>query len=164
MRLAVVGVWTLVGLGVAAGLLLLPTYVYLRGQVVAQGARLASLEASVAASGGNEVEARLSALDANAALLSALAAAPSASKAVYQVLGISRAGITLSGFSFGAAQGTKPSTLVITGTADTRDHLRAYQLALSGAPFITAADLPISAYAKDSNISFGITLTLTQMP
>jgi len=46
------------------------------------------------------------------------------------------------------------------GIAATRDALRNYQIALQNAAFARAADLPVSAYAKDSNISFNITITL----
>jgi hypothetical protein len=38
--------------------------------------------------------------------------------------------------------------------------LRSYQLALQGASFARAVDLPVSAYAKDADIAFTVTITL----
>jgi hypothetical protein len=57
--------------------------------------------------------------------------------------------------------GKAPGTLSVSGIAVTRGALRAYQLALQSAPFAVAANLPVSAYAKDTDIAFTITVTLT---
>jgi hypothetical protein len=89
---------------------------------------------------------------------------------VRSALAIAHPGITLSGFVYTAATtgGTKqaktvrptPATLAITGVAKTRDALRNYQLALEDAPFALRADLPVSAYAEETDAPFTITITL----
>ena len=76
------------------------------------------------------------------------------------VLAISHPGITLSGFDYVPGAGKNPGTLAISGTAATRDTLRNYQTALQSAPFAVTANLPVSAYAKDTGIPFSITVTL----
>jgi len=60
---------------------------------------------------------------------------------------------------FTAEDGKK--ILSVSGTAANREALRTYQLALQGAPFTLTAALPVSAYAKDSDIAFTITITLS---
>ena len=77
------------------------------------------------------------------------------------VLVIPRPGIVLSGFDYEPSVGKSAGTLAVSGTATTRDALRNYQLALEGASFARSADLPVSAYAKDTDITFTITVTLT---
>ncbi len=54
--------------------------------------------------------------------------------------------------------------MTVSGMAATRDALRQYATALGGLPYVSKADLPISAYAKDSDITFTITLTGTLTP
>jgi hypothetical protein len=80
---------------------------------------------------------------------------------VRDILSIARSGVTLSGFSYATTNEKGARTFSISGIAATRDALRTYQLALSGAPFIQTVHLPVSAYAKDSDISFTLTVTLT---
>jgi hypothetical protein len=77
-----------------------------------------------------------------------------------KVLDISHPGIALSGFLYLPANGKKPGTLSISGSSATRDTLRGYQTAIQSAPFVKSADLPVSAYAKDTDIAFTITVIL----
>ncbi len=48
--------------------------------------------------------------------------------------------------------------------AQTRDALRGYVEALNQLPYVSKADLPISAYAKESAIPFMVTLTGSLQP
>ena len=96
----------------------------------------------------------------DAAALNALADIPSASGIFRTVLAVSRPGITLSGFAYTPAGDKAPRVLILSGAAATRDALRSYQLALQGASFALSATLPVSAYAKDTDIAFAITVTL----
>lgn len=160
IRLLTVGVALGIILVVAMGILLLPTHLYLQQQSDTKQRQLAVVEAGLAASDEVQLEARLKALSGNAALLTTLSSTPTASAVVSTLLSVSSPGITLSGLLFTAGKGGVPGTLAVTGTADTRDHLRAYQLAILATPFAKSADLPISAYASDSNIGFTITITL----
>jgi len=148
------------GLVLAATVLLVPTFVFLSKSMRAKEAHLANIESAFSSTDEAALSARLTALSRNAATLSSLARAPSASATVRTALAISRPGIVLSGFVYAPVSGTRPGTLSISGVAATRDALRSYQLALSSSSFATSADLPVSAYAKDSDILFTIVVTL----
>ncbi|MFZ1074973.1 MAG: hypothetical protein WAN50_01205 [Minisyncoccia bacterium] len=161
LRLCTVAVWFLTALTLAAMVLLLPTYTLLAENASTQQAHLASIEAAMSSGDESSLAARVSALNANAAALSALANAPSASATLRSVLGVAHAGVSLNELSYTPAKGKGAGTVAISGTAATRDALRAYQLALSGASFAHAVDLPVSAYAQDTAIPFTITVTLT---
>ncbi|MFA6969692.1 MAG: hypothetical protein WC217_03815, partial [Candidatus Paceibacterota bacterium] len=147
-------------LTLAAMALLVPTYVLLGESSRAKTARLANIESVLSSSDESVLSARVAALSSNTAALSALRESPSASSVIRSVLDISRPGVTLSDFSYQPTRGTVPGTLTVSGVAATRDSLRSYQLLLSGASFVRVANLPVSAYAKDSDIDFTITLAL----
>lgn len=159
-RFGVVVIWLGTLLVAVAAVLLLPTYVFLAGSASAKDAHLASIRSALSSSDQAALSARLSTLSNDAATLMALSRSPSVSKVVSAVLAVSRPGITVSGFTYTAAFGKVAGTLALSGTAATRDALRSYQLALQSAPFARSADLPVSAYAKDTNIDFIITITL----
>ena len=160
LRLGVVAALLASTLIVAAALLLLPTYVFLEKSFQTKEAHLASIESTLASVSEKKLSDRLAALSADAATLTAIANAPSASAIIRAVLATARPGVTLSSFDYTPAAPGSHGTLSISGTATTRDALRSYQLALQNAPFALAADLPVSAYAKDTNIAFTISVTL----
>ena len=171
-RLGVVAVLLVTALTVVAGALLLPTYVFLAQSTRAKEARLASVEAALTEGVEASLSARLSALSRDADALSALGRAPSASAVIRATLAVPRAGITLSSITYAPALSAAPkpgapaapktlATLALSGVAATRDALRNYQLALQAAHFARSADLPISAYAKDTNNIFIITVALS---
>ncbi|MBU6388429.1 hypothetical protein KGQ72_00925 [Patescibacteria group bacterium] len=160
LRLSVVSVLFVTALLLVAMLLLVPTYVLLVGSQSAKEAHIATIESTLSSSNGTTLSARLTALSDNAATLSALAHLPSASAIIRSVLAIARPGVTLSGLAYTPPAGKNSGALALSGVAATRDALRSYQLALQGTPSILSADLPVSAYAKDSNIAFTITVTL----
>ena len=160
LRLGVVAAFVISAFAVAAGLLLLPTYVFLSQSESAKLVRLASVEATLASTGDSELSARLATLMADATTLAELAHAPSPSAVLREMLSIKRQGISLSGITYTGAAGKNVGTLAITGTAATRDALRNYQIALQASPFAAAVTLPVSAYAKDTDIAFTVTVTL----
>lgn len=144
----------------STAILLIPTYVFLNGSANSKEINLARIESSFSSTDENVLSSRLAALSTNAATLVALSNAPSVSSIIGEMLAVSRPGITLSGFSLVPSIGKSSGTLVVSGSSATRDALRNYQLALQGSPFALSAILPVSAYAKDSNIAFTITITL----
>lgn len=160
LRFGVVCIMFLIMLTFVSAVLLVPTYVYLAKSVSAKEAHLATIESAFSSASEKELSARLAALSSDVAILTALADAPSVSKIMSAVLAVSRPGITLSSFTYTPAEGKTPGTLIISGTAMTRDALRNYQLALQSAPFAVSATLPVSAYAEDTYIAFTITVTL----
>lgn len=159
-RLGVVAMLFTTALAFASAILLVPTYVFLAKNSGAKETHLANIESSFSSFDDTALSARLSALTSDTDALAALARTPSASAIVRLALAVSRPGVTLSGFEYVPAEKTGSGTFAISGIAATRDALRSYQLALQGAPFSRSANLPISTYAKDSNIAFTVTVTL----
>lgn len=160
VRLGVVISMLLTILTGIAALLLLPTYIFLVQSAASKQEHLANIESTLSSSDEKTLSARLATLSNDVATLAALGRNPSASTVLRTALAVPRPGVALSGFVYTPAAGKIPGTLAITGVAVTRNALRAYQLALQSAPFAAAADLPVSAYAKDTDIEFTITVTL----
>lgn len=160
LRLGVVISVLATALTAAAGVLLIPSYVYLVSVERTKTDRLANIETTLASGDEAQLSERLAALSSDADILFTLRDTPSASATLRSLLGVSRPGIVLAGVSYVPDDGGKRGTLAVTGTAETRSALRAYQLALQSAPFAHGAELPVSAYAKDSNIPFTVTVTL----
>lgn len=138
--------------------LLIPAYALERSQKDARASRLAALESNQNSADQTALQTRLSALTTNTNVLAALPKYQTAGEVMRAVLAVSRPGIQLTSFSF-TPKGTS-GTLQVSGIADTRDHLRSFQLALEAAPFASRADLPVSAYAQDAAINFSVTITL----
>lgn len=160
LRLGVVSAILVSILMFASAVLLIPTYVFLVKSANAKETRLATIEYALSSANEKDISTRLAALMNDAAILTALAGASSASTVMRSILTVSRPGITLSGFVYTPAVKKIHGALTISGTAATRDALRSYQLALQSAPFALSAALPVSAYAKDTDIAFVISVTL----
>ncbi|MFA5942785.1 MAG: hypothetical protein WC798_03925 [Candidatus Paceibacterota bacterium] len=160
MRLGVVGASFVIALASVAALLLLPTYVFLVKSASAKKTHLASIESELSSANETALSAQITALSKNAAILVALAGASSVSEMVRSVLDVPRPGVTLSSLGYTSPEGKNLGTLTVSGRAATRDALRKYQLALEDISFARSANLPVSAYAKDANITFVITITL----
>ncbi len=160
LHLGTVVAFLLGGLFLSAAALLMPIHAFLVGSASSKEEYLASMKASISFSDEMALSNRLIALSSAATVLTELSAKPSVSTVMRSVLAVPHPDIALSGFDFSAAENKNASTLVVTGTAATRAALRAYQLALENASFARSVDLPVSVYAKDTNISFIITITL----
>lgn len=161
-RLGVVALSLCTTLVVVAAVFLLPTYIFLTGNVKTKEAHLADISAILSSSDEAALSARLATLTKETAMLSELEHVRSASNTIGLVLALPRPGVTLTSFVYvPAAAPKKQGTLTLSGTATTRDALRSYQLALQSAPFARSAELPVSAYAKDANIAFSIVVTFT---
>lgn len=163
LRLTVVSLIILAGVAVVHGVLLLPSYLYLRNQVTEREATLARLTTTLAGSEEQEIGMRVAALAADSAHLARLASVPKASAAVSAIIALPRQGIRLTGFSF-APEAEGRAMMTVSGVASTRESLRRFEQLLAAEPYVAKADLPISAYAKESDIAFTITLTGPLMP
>jgi Tfp pilus assembly protein PilN len=144
------------------GILLVPTYTYLEEQVQSRTQQLATLTSQSTASNEGSSVKKLAALQANAAYLDRFASTPSASAVIQLILSVPHPGISLIGFTYtpASSSGTATTrTATIQGIATSRDTLRSYDLALQSMAGITTADLPISAYAQESDINFTINLS-----
>lgn len=160
VRLCIVALVLVTVLIAATAVLLVPTYVFLSASAQTKEERLASIESTLSSGDEAVLSDQLTRISKSAAMLTTLANAPSASEILRTALAITRPGVSLSSFEYTPAAGKSLGILKISGNAATRDALRQYQLAVSSAPFAHAADLPVSAYAKDSDIGFTITVTL----
>jgi hypothetical protein len=165
VRLATVAL----GLGVVGlfvhSVLLFPSYLYTRSETKRLQAELDQLAASASSLEEKEINARIKSVQDDIAYLGRLDTQPAASAAVRALISVPRAGVTLSGFTYTApTPASKEAQMTVTGTAATRDSLRLYVDSLKRLSFISKADLPISAYAKESQIPFTITLTGTFLP
>jgi hypothetical protein len=144
---------------IANGALLLPSYLYIRGQAALANERLSALSAERAASGYDDLSSRIEALSNSVDELTSLAAVHTGSEAIRALLALPRTGIALSSFTYEPGEGGD-GKMVLSGTAATRESLRAFDASLSELAFVKSSDLPLSAYAKESDIPFTITLAL----
>jgi len=161
IRLCVIVSLLVAVLSIAAAALLLPTYVFLSASERAGKIQLTNIESTISSSAEDAAfSEQFSALSNSTAILSGLAGTQSVISIIRSALGIAHPGIALSGFIYSPASIKNQDTLAISGVAATRDALRNYQLALQSALFARSADLPVSAYAKDTEITFTITVNL----
>lgn len=145
----------------AWGFLLLPSYMYLSKTIAAKEATITALGNAFKNADQQAADTELSTLVHNAAYLNSLSKESSVSAALAAILALPRPGVKVTGFSFVPPKGSTAGTLSVSGVAASRDALRSYNLALEAVPGVTSADLPVSAYARESNITFTITLTGT---
>ncbi len=160
LRFGVVCAAVFVAFMLVAAVLLVPTYIFLVGSSHAKETRLANVTSTLSSVEEVALSDRLTALSNDPATLVALAQKPSASGYIRSVLGISRVGIALTGFTYTPTKESPESTLALVGTAQTRDSLRNYQMSLQALPTARSVTLPVSVYAKVTYIPFTITLTL----
>ncbi len=119
-----------------------------------------ALSGQLSSTSGGEFSNRIKRLEGNISYLSRLATSTSVTENVASLTGLPHTGVQLSGLSY--VPGTKNSgNMTISGMASTRTALQRYVDVLGTVPFVKNADLPISAYAKDSDIPFTITVTGT---
>lgn len=159
-RLGALACALLTGIVIIHGVLLYSTRLYLVSEVQNQKAELASVTTTITSADGAALESRLTALTAEAKLLTALPKNPSPAALVNALLALPHAGIKISRLNYQPA-GKTPASLGIIGVASTRDTLRSFDTVLTTMPFVSRVDLPVSAYANASNIEFTITLTLS---
>lgn len=163
-RLGVVVIWLFVVLVLIHGLLLIPSYLYVHQQMASREEQLMTLQTTQGGASEQELKARVEALQTRAKQLIALGTQPSASGAVRAVLAAPRPGIRIHGFTYVPSTTATAHRMTINGTATTREALRQYLQTLDALPFITTAELPISAYAEVKDIGFTITLTGSFLP
>jgi len=146
------------------GVLLAPAYFNLQQSKALEQGRLDAIAERLASSGDQEIVGRLSMLGSETEHLAKIGSTPSAVASVRSILTLPRSGVSLTGFSFTPPAGKAVGQMKVTGTATSRDSLRRYQSTLATLPGVSGADLPISAYAKESDIPFTITLSGTFAP
>ncbi|MDB4991772.1 MAG: hypothetical protein JWL75_17 [Parcubacteria group bacterium] len=147
------------------GALLMPAYLYAHGEVIREQTELDRISASSSTAEQHSIQAHINSVKEDITYLGRLGTVPAASSAFRAVVSVPHTGIKITGFTYAAPSSTsKTAQMTITGTANTRDQLRQYVQELGKLPYVTNADLPISSYAKDSNIPFTVTLTGSLIP
>ena len=147
-----------------SALLLFPSYLLAHNQVQLEQGTLTELNKTINSSEGQGATARVAALRENINRLGLLKTAPKASALLRGILAVSHSGITLSSFVVTPPIQTTPGKVTLSGTADTREVLRMYTVELGKLSYVSTVDLPISVYAKETDIPFTITLTGTLIP
>lgn len=160
-RLGVVALILINILFVISAIMLLPAYVSLTSTIHGKEAQLERLSDTLAASGDTALSQRIATLSTDLKRLSVLQDTPPVSSTVRNILATSRSGIVITGLDYTATTRNGSRTVSIMGTAASRDALRTFQIALQQQPFAQSVDLPVSAYAKDTNIPFTITVILS---
>lgn len=163
MRLAVVGVLLFSGVLLTHSVLTIPVILHHYQAAEESAVLLSGLTEQLAGSGEQEVSERVKVLNETGAQLTHIATAATASGAVRAVASVQHPGVRITGFSFTQGSTESARQMKIMGRATSREALRVYANALGTVPYIATVDLPISAYAKETDIDFAIVLTGTLM-
>jgi hypothetical protein len=159
-RIGAVTIVSISLLALIASVLLIPTYIFLSEDVKAKKEQLEKIESQFSSPDEASFSSRLAALSNDAESLVALSNSKSVGTIVRSILAIPHPGISLLNFTYATPSGSNAKAMTISGVAATRSSLRNYQLSLQSDPSILSAVLPVSAYAKDADITFTITITL----
>ena len=139
------------------GILLLPTYLYARDSADALQKEIAIFVATNGREEAQSVSERIVSLEEKAQNIEGILKTPSVSALLRSVLAVPQGGIEVSRLSIsGGEQGRR---MTISGLATNRESLRDFHASLQSLSFVEHADLPLGAYALDSEIPFTITLT-----
>lgn len=140
------------------GMLLFPSYVYLSEEVKTRKAHLDSLVASLEASEERAAGERLGTLIQEAGRVTGATKSPSAASVLRVLFEVPRGGVRVTGITLSPPESGE-GQMRVRGIAPTRDSLRRYYDAVSKLPFVSRAELPLSVYAEERDISFSITIT-----
>lgn len=149
--------WLLSGVFVTAAFLLAPTYVLLQGQL-----KVLHTEAEEKSGSGQtfaEIRKKVETANATIAQLGETGSRPEISGIITSIREVANPGIALSRFEI---RHNNPEThLQIQGTASTREALAAFKTDIERSPVFESAIVPIADLAKDVELPFVITITLS---
>lgn len=163
LRLGVLALFLCAFLVLAHGVLLVPSYLYAKDLQAQAQSQLSARSLAALEEGEEGIPARVERLEAQAEMLAQFFASPTATERLNEVLEVPSAGIVLSTLSIDMTSGGE-GRMRVAGNAVSREGLREYYLALSALPFVAQADLPLSAYAKETDIDFAIDITIAPLP
>lgn len=164
VRVAVVGTLLLSLVLFIHVVLGLPTLLLAKSLVAENAAELAALTTRLAGSEDKQVGQRIATLNTLAEALTKTAETPSVSDVVRAISALPHSGVRITSLSYARDTAGTANRMTLTGTAASREALRTYVATLSGLPYVKSVDLPISAYAKETDITFTITLIGTLAP
>jgi len=159
LRLAVVGVLVLSGVLLVHAIGMLPSFLYIEQLQRVYEADLSGIGEKLAGLEEKAIRLRVTTLESRAKELQKTAEEGTASNVLRAVTALPHPGIQIDHLSFTRGKGDQTPSMTIAGMATSRETLRAYSATLSLLPYVEKADLPISAFAKETDIPFSITLT-----
>ncbi|MFA6463957.1 MAG: hypothetical protein WCV55_03040 [Candidatus Paceibacterota bacterium] len=155
IRLAIVGLLGLIILTIISGIFILPTYLRVSVENKISLDQKNSLEKQIALQAGQSGADDIKSIRQNINI--AAVDQRSVISSIKAVIKAQSSEIKLTNFSY--IYNSKASTLVISGIASSRQSLQTFQKKLLEQTLFTNANLPLSNYAKDSNIPFSINLS-----
>ena len=161
VRVGVVCALMLAGVFFIHATLMVPTYLHFAQNAADSTVALSELTGRLADSKEQEIGSRMASLSERTSYLATATHGATASGALRAFVAMPHKGVHITSFAF--IEG-KEARLTITGVAASRETLRAYAGALATLPYVSGVDLPISAYAKESDIPFTVTVTGTLTP
>lgn len=164
MRLVVVAVLILFGVLLIQLVGMVPAYVHVQQQRSVYEAELAGLGEKLAGLEEKGIQERVSTLEARALGLQESAQGSTASSIFRALAAVPHAGIKIERLSFTRGKGEVAPNMTIAGVAASRSTLSAYASALTLLPYVSNVDLPISAFAKETEIPFSMTLAGSLTP
>lgn len=160
LRLAIVILWMSFGSLLIASVLLLPSFLLSSEKEKAAKQRYENLNASVKQNASDNFDAVLRDAKQRLELLGHESPGVLLHRLVLRIASLKSDRVSLSNFSFvGGEKGKKNVT--IAGVARDRTSLLAFVKALERAELFEAVAVPISNFAKDTDIDFSITATGT---
>lgn len=155
IRLVAVFLFLLALLSLVTAVMLLPSYLF--ATVESEQASLEEARLLAAKVPGAKTDAEvITAVNQQIAGLEAFMMAPRPSEALLEVLQSAGSGIELVRVSYEGGAGS----ISLSGKATSRDMLLQFSKALQKLPIVASVDLPVSDLAKNTNVSFSMTLVL----
>jgi hypothetical protein len=160
MRLLTLATILAIVLVVIHGLLLVPTYLLLSSEAAEATKTLEALTQSQTQQGPkDEAGQKLEDLNADALRLQEVGGYISATETISSVLQTPHSGITITRFTYAPPSAGGEGKLSLTGKAQSRTALDSFVKELKKNTRFSVIDLPISAYAKETNLEFTISIS-----
>jgi Tfp pilus assembly protein PilN len=159
LRLAALALFLIALVTVLGGLLLVPSFFLARATAQEAARYRAALEETVGLKERAGVAAQVATLSERVRLLDTFAASPATPAIVATLMDAMPRGVTLTALSI-ARTGTGAS-LVISGSAGTRDALLSLAASLKSVTTFSGVSLPVSSLVSDADIPFTIGFTYT---
>ncbi|MEK7170654.1 MAG: hypothetical protein AAB767_05185 [Patescibacteria group bacterium] len=158
IRLAIVALWLLFAAVSIASALLIPSYFLSSQKEKAASERFETLSANVRKENAAAIDSILSGAQSRLSLLSRIPPKVFFHEALTQVVSVKGSKISVEEISFTEGEdGTWK--FIIRGRAGNRSALLSYAKALERAGIFKKADVPISDFAKDTDIAFSLLAT-----
>lgn len=161
MRLSATAFLLLSFLVISLTLLQSPILLFKWNQVQALKSEEARSTQELGTIGSTEAGGRIKMMNDNLVYLARLSTTTSAVETVTMITNLPYTDVRLTGLSYTPSAKGAPGKMIVNGTAATREALQRYVNLLRTIPLVTGADLPISTFAKESDIPFSIALTGT---